>query len=61
MCFIKPLKVKEIKNKTVILENGNEAYYDESEIGEIKPDEEVLVFGNLVIEKKKNARDGRKK
>lgn len=61
MCFIRSLKVKEIKNKTVILENGIEAYYEEGEVGEIKPNEKVLVFGNLVIEKIKNARDERKK
>lgn len=54
MCFLKPLKVKEIKNKTVLLENGIKAYYNK-DIKYLKTNDLVLVFGNLVIEKvKKN-------
>lgn len=50
MCFLKPLKVKEIKNNIVLLENGIKAYYN-GKTQEFKEGDLVLVFGNLVIEK----------
>lgn len=54
MCFIKPLRIKEINKTTVLLENGIKAYYNK-DIKNLRPNDLVLVFGNLVIEKvKKN-------
>lgn len=50
MCFVKPLKIKKITGKEVLLENEIKAYYDKK-IGGIKKGDRVLVFGNLVIEK----------
>lgn len=50
MCFLKPLKVKKIVGKKVLLENGISAYYDEKS-GKIKEDDLVVVYGNLIIDK----------
>lgn len=50
MCFIKPLRIKQIEDKKVILENGIEAYYHKK-IGELKVDDLVVVYGNLVLNK----------
>lgn len=50
MCFLKPLKVKKIKNQIVLLENGIKAYYNK-DIKDLKPNDLVLVFGNFVVEK----------
>lgn len=50
MCFIKPLKIKKVKKKEVILENGIKAYYDKK-IGRLKVNDKVIVYGNLVINK----------
>jgi hypothetical protein len=50
MCFIKPLRVKSIKGKEAILENGIKAYYEEK-AGILKPNDRVLVYGNLIVEK----------
>lgn len=50
MCFLKPLKVKRIKKDSVILENNLKALYDKR-VGKIKPQDTVLVFGNLIIQK----------
>lgn len=57
MCFIRPLKVKKIENKTVFLENGIKAYYDKKtcqpagRLENLKINDIVLVYGNLVIDK----------
>lgn len=50
MCFIKPLKIKKIKNNQIILENGIKAYYDKK-IGQLKVGDQVIVYGNLVLNK----------
>lgn len=50
MCFIKPLKIKKIESKTVVLENGIKAYYDKK-IGKIKIGDRVVVYGNLILKK----------
>jgi hydrogenase maturation factor len=50
MCFTKPLKVKSIKGKVAVLENGVKVYY-EKKIGVLKPNDYVLVYGNLVLNK----------
>lgn len=50
MCFIKPLKIKKIKDRKVILENGIVAYYDKK-IGQLKRGEKVIVYGNLILNK----------
>ena len=56
MCYLKPLKVKTVKKNIVLLENNIRAYYNKKDIKDLKPDDLVMVFGNLVIEKvdKKN-------
>ncbi len=51
MCFLQPLKIKKILGKKIILENGLSAYYDKS-IGKLKKNDQVLVYGNLVVAKK---------
>lgn len=50
MCFIKPLKIKKIKDKKVVLENGVAAYYDKK-IGQLKVGDQVIVYGNLILKK----------
>ncbi len=50
MCFIRPLKIKQIDGKKIILENGIEAYYHKK-IGELKIGDSVVVYGNLVLNK----------
>jgi len=50
MCYLKPCTVKSIKNKKALMDNGIEAYYDKK-IGMIKKDDEVLVYGNLIVKK----------
>lgn len=50
VCYLKPLKVKKIEKKIVYLENGIKAYYDGS-VGDLKHNDMVLVYGNLVVEK----------
>ncbi len=52
MCFLRPLRVKSIKEKEVTLENGIKAYY-EKKIGILKPNDHVLVYGNLIISRVK--------
>ncbi len=54
MCVLRPLKVKLVKEKIVILEGGVRAVYNKRKIGEIKTNDKVLVFGNLIVEKIKN-------
>lgn len=50
MCFLLPLKVKQIYGKKVKLENGLEALCDIN-IKDLKVGDEVLVYGNLIINK----------
>lgn len=48
MCFVKPLRVKSIKGNVAVLENGIKAYY-EKKVGILKPNDLVMVYGNLII------------
>lgn len=50
MCYLKPLRVKKVHGRAVILENNIKAYYNKS-IGKIQVNDEVLVYGNLIIQK----------
>jgi len=50
MCFLRPLKIKKIEGKKVFLEKNIIAYYDKK-VGQLKKNDRVLVFGNLVIKK----------
>ncbi len=50
MCYVKPLRVKSIKGKEVTLDNGIKAYY-EKKVGILKPNDLVMVYGNLILEK----------
>jgi len=50
MCFLKPLRIKTIKGNEATLENGIKAYY-EKKIGILKPNDLVMVYGNLILEK----------
>lgn len=50
MCFIKPLIIKKIKGNRAEMENGISAFY-EKKIGELKPKDTVLVYGNLILKK----------
>lgn len=57
MCFIKPLRIKSINGKEVILDNGIKAYY-EKKIGILKSNDLVMVYGNLILEKVSQKKDG---
>lgn len=50
MCFLRPLRVKSINGKEVVLDNGIKAYY-EKKVGILKPNDMVMVYGNLILEK----------
>ena len=50
MCYLKPLKVKKIKGKMALLENGIKAVYDKK-VGKISANDLVMVYGNLIIQK----------
>jgi len=50
MCFLRPLKIKKIEGKKVFLEKNIVAYYDKN-IGPLRKNDYVLVFGNLVVNK----------
>lgn len=50
MCYLKPLRVKRLERKIAYLEGGIKAFWD-PKIGKIKPNDLVLVFGNLIVEK----------
>jgi len=50
MCFLRPLRVKKIDDKQVVLENGIKAVIGEK-IGNLEIGDWVLVYGNLVLEK----------
>ncbi len=52
MCFLKPLRVEKINNKTVFLDNGITAFYDKN-IGKVKKGDKVIVYGNLIINRVK--------
>lgn len=49
MCFLRPLKIKKIIGKKVLLENNIEAYYDKN-VGKIMVGDMVLVYGNLIVD-----------
>jgi len=55
MCYVKPLKVKKIKDKEAEMENGIKAFYDKS-VGKIRIGDKVLVYGNLIIDKVNNSK-----
>jgi len=58
MCYLRPLKVKKLKGEIAHLENGIKAFCDKK-IGVLKPNDSVLVFGNLIVEKlKQNEKRG---
>lgn len=48
MCYVKPLKIKKVFAREVLLENGIRAYYEKNS-GKLKPNDLVLVYGNVVI------------
>ena len=50
MCFLRPLKVKKIKGKKALLENGIKAVYDKK-VGKVKVNDLVMVYGNLIVQK----------
>ena len=60
MCFLKPLKVKSVSGKTVLLDNGIKAFY-EKKVGILKPNDIVMVYGNLILEKISNKNDRKTK
>lgn len=57
MCYLKPLEVVKIEGKTVFLRNGIKAFYDKK-IGEIKLNDLVLVYGNLIVDRLKKEKNG---
>ena len=50
MCFLVPYKVKSVKGSLVTLTGGMKAFYDKK-IGLLRVNDEVLVYGNLIINK----------
>lgn len=52
MCFLKPLKIKKIEGRRVLLANGIKAFYDKK-VGKLKEDDLVMVYGNLVLHRVK--------
>lgn len=50
MCYLRPLKVKKISGRKVLLENGIKAVYDKN-VGKVKVNDLVMVYGNLIIQK----------
>jgi hypothetical protein len=50
MCYLVPHKIKSVCGSSVTLTNGMKAFYDKK-IGSIKRNDEVLVYGNLIINK----------
>lgn len=50
MCYLRPLKIKKIEGKRIMLENGIKAVYDRK-VGELKENDLVMVYGNLVLQK----------
>lgn len=52
MCYLVPHKVKSIDGTQVTLQDGMRAYYDKK-VGPLKINDEVLVYGNLIVDKVK--------
>lgn len=52
MCYLVPYKVKSVDKSVVTLTNGMKAFYDKK-IGILYADDEVIVYGNLIINKVK--------
>ncbi|MEK7078934.1 MAG: hypothetical protein AAB929_02590 [Patescibacteria group bacterium] len=50
MCYLVPYKVKSIDGTQVTLNSGMKAFYDKK-VGVLKINDEVLVYGNLIINK----------
>lgn len=50
MCYLVPHKVKSIDGTEVTLNSGMKAFYDKK-VGTLKINDEVLVYGNLIINK----------
>jgi len=50
MCYLRPLKIKAIKERKVLLEKGVEALYNKK-VGRLKKGDRVLVFGNSINNK----------
>ena len=50
MCYLVPHKIKSIEGIQVILNGGMKAFYDKK-VGVLKINDEVLVYGNLIINK----------
>lgn len=50
MCYLVPHKIKSIQGLEVVLVGGMKAFYDKK-VGILKINDEVLVYGNLIIEK----------
>lgn len=50
MCFIRPFQIKSIDGRIATLDTGIKAYY-EKKVGILKPNDHVLVYGNLILEK----------
>lgn len=52
MCYLVPHKVKSIEGVQVTLIGGMKAFYDKK-VGKLKINDEVLVYGNLIVDKVK--------
>jgi len=50
MCQLKQHIVEKIEDKVVYLKDGIKALYDKK-VGILKPNDRVLVYGNLILEK----------
>lgn len=50
MCFLVPHKIKSIQGLEVTLVGGMKAFYD-TKVGALKINDEVLVYGNLIVDK----------
>ena len=50
MCYLVPHKVKSIEGTQVTLNGGMKAFYNKK-VGTLKINDEVLVYGNLIINK----------
>lgn len=48
MCYLVSHKVKSIKGTSVVFTNGLKAFYNKK-IGRLKINDEVLVYGNLIL------------
>jgi hypothetical protein len=50
MCFLKPQIIAKVSKKAVLLKSGIKVIKDKK-IGPLRPNDRVLVFGNLIVEK----------